>query len=293
MIVSIGEIVWDIIAQEKILGGAPLNVAYHLSCLDLDVHLISRIGTDDLSALTLQRIQELSLSVKGIQQDSALPTGQVVITIGPDNEPSFDIVAPAAWDAIEEPDPSCTPAAPFHLVFGTLAQRSVTSRSAIRSLWKKADIKFYDVNLRPPFTPAEIVLDSLSAADVVKLNDHELRTVAAWKNVPTGTVSEIAQSLFSSLSIQVLAVTQGNDGAFLVCRDGLFEHPGFSVHVADTVGAGDAFFASLIEGICQKRPWQHCLELANRRGALVASMSGATPVMKECSSATQMTVRAK
>ncbi len=279
MIVSIGEIVWDIFGAKKILGGAPLNVAYHLSCLKLDVHLISRIGTDDLAATTLQRIRDLSLSADGIQQDQKLPTGQVIVTVGPDNEPSFDIVAPAAWDAIEPPGPQNTPATPFHLVFGTLAQRSEKSKSAIRSLWEKADLTFYDVNLRPPFTPPETVLESLPAADVVKLNDHELHTVAAWNNLPAGTVRQTAQSLFSALSIKVLAVTLGNEGALLVCKDGLFEHPGYSVQVADTVGAGDAFFASLIEGIILKRSWQQCLEQANRRGSLVASKSGATPLM--------------
>ncbi len=281
MIVSIGEIVWDIFGAKQILGGAPLNVAYHLSCLNLDVHLISRIGTDDLTDITLQQIQELSLSTVGIQHDPKLPTGRVVVTMGPDNEPSFDIVAPAAWDAIEYPDQLSMPAPPFHLVFGTLAQRSEKSRSAIRSLWEKSDIIFYDVNLRPPFTPAQYVIDSLTAADVVKLNAHELRTVAQLKKLPSGTVRQRAQSLFSALSIKVLAVTMGNDGALLVCQDGVFEHPGFSVQVADTVGAGDAFFASLIEGIIQKRPWQQCLEQANRRGSIVASMTGATPLMKD------------
>lgn len=281
MIVSIGEIVWDIFGNKKILGGAPLNVAYHLSCLNHDVHLISKIGTDDLASVTLQRIQELSLPTEGIQQDPKLPTGQVVVTLGPDNEPSFDIVAPAAWDAIEHPAPQSMPATPFHLVYGTLAQRSEKSKSTIRSLWEKAAMTFYDVNLRPPFTPPEIVLESLPASDVVKLNDHELRTVAGWKNLPSGTVRELAQSLFSVLSIQVLAVTLGNNGALLICQDGLFEHPGFLVQVADTVGAGDAFFASLIEGIIQKRSWQQCLEQANRRGSIVASKAGATPLMDE------------
>ncbi len=277
MIVSIGEIVWDIFGDKKILGGAPLNVAYHLSSLNIDVHLISKVGPDDLAAITLQRIEELSLSTSGIQQDPDLPTGQVVVTMDSANEPSYDIVAPAAWDAISNTYEQNIPSKPFHLVFGTLAQRAETSRSTIRSLWQKADISFYDVNLRPPFTPTEIVMESLPAADVVKLNDDELRTVADWHGLPSGTIKELAQELFSTLSIQVLAVTLGNDGALLVCKDGIFEHPGFTVQVADTVGAGDAFFASLIEGITQKRPWQECLEQANRRGSLVASKSGATP----------------
>jgi len=101
MIVSIGEIVWDIITDKKLLGGAPLNVAYHLSSFGLEVRLIGRIGTDDLSDLTLQHIADIGLSVDDIQRDNELPTGRVMVTFGKNNEPSFDILAPAAWDAIE------------------------------------------------------------------------------------------------------------------------------------------------------------------------------------------------
>jgi fructokinase len=74
-------------------------------------------------------------------------------------------------------------------------------------------------------------------------------------------------------------VTEGAAGAWLVCSEGHFAHPGFSVEVADTVGAGDAFFATFIEGYLTKRPWDECLARANHRGAYVASQPGATPSM--------------
>lgn len=281
MIVSIGEIVWDIIADKKLLGGAPLNVAYHLSSFGLEVRLIGRIGTDDLSDLTLRHIAGIGLSVDSIQRDKELPTGRVVVTVGKNNEPAFDIVAPAAWDAIEA-DPFLRNAPqPFHLVFGTLAQRFAPSRRAVRALWDKADLLFYDVNLRPPFTPAEVVLDSLAAADVVKLNDDELQQVADWSGVADGPMAQRARNLCNRWQLLCLAVTRGPAGALLVTKDGIFEHGGFPVQVADTVGAGDAFFATLIEGIIRKRPWQECLARANKRGSYVAGRPGATPPMQD------------
>ncbi|MCK5192731.1 MAG: carbohydrate kinase, partial [Desulfobulbaceae bacterium] len=159
MIISVGEIVWDIFGNKQILGGAPLNVAYHLIQLGQQVKLVSRVGSDNLAASTLKQIIDIGLSADDIQQDDALPTGQVVVTVGENNEPSFDIIAPAAWDAIGKIN--IENKGPYHLVFGTLAQRSERTRETIRSLWTGADIKFYDVNLRPPFTPPELVLNSL------------------------------------------------------------------------------------------------------------------------------------
>ncbi len=280
MIISIGEIVWDIFNEKKILGGAPLNAAYHLSSLDMNVRLVSRIGRDKLSNLTLQSISAIGLSTEDVQIDDELPTGQVVVSLDRNNQPSFDIVAPAAWDAIDGAAIDNIAPGAFHLLFGTLAQRSEKSRRAIQSLWDMADIIFYDVNLRPPFTPVETVLASLQVADVVKLNDDELHKAASWSDINSGSLQEKAERFFRRWNLHSLAVTLGEKGALLICPDGAFSHPGFPAKVVDTVGSGDAFFAGLIEGIINKRPWQICLERANRRGAYVAGKAGATPPMK-------------
>ena len=283
MIISVGEIVWDIFGDKKVLGGAPLNVAYHLSKLGHDITLISRVGSDNLASDTLAKITDLGIPTHSIQQDDILPTGQVKVTLGNDNEPSFDIVAPAAWDAIDGSSLDWCKDKKYNLIFGSLAQRSAKSRATIRSLWNRAGTIFYDVNLRPPFTPTEVVVESLAAAHVVKLNDKELHTVADWLKVPPGNLQGRAQNLFSLYNWMALTVTLGESGAFVVSKDGLFEHPGFPVKVIDTVGAGDAFFAAFIDSVLNNRDWPACLDAANSRGAYVAGCQGATPSMDDFS----------
>ena len=281
MIVSIGEVVWDIFGDRKVLGGAPINVAYHLQSLNMDVKIITKIGQDALGKETKSRLQELGLSLDGVQEGD-LPTGEVNVTIGSDNEPHYDIVAPAAWDAIEvEEAEKVVGEQPFQLVFGTLAQRDERSRKAIRRLWDKAAIRLYDVNLRPPFTTKDIVIDSLNVADMVKVNGDELGIIASWHDFSTSNKKQAAQQLLIEYDAAVFVVTEGSLGAWLVTEDGYYEHPGVSVHVADTVGSGDAFFATLIEGYINNRAWPECLARANQRGAYVASQNGATPPMPE------------
>ena len=278
MILSVGEIVWDIFGSKQILGGAPLNVAYHLAQLGQQVQVISRVGSDELAATTLKQITDLGLSDENIQHDDTLPTGQVVVTIGDNNEPSFDIIEPAAWDNIALPSSLDRG---YHLVFGTLAQRSKKTRETIRSLWHNAATLFYDVNLRPPFTPPALVLNSLVAANVVKLNNNELKTVTDWLHLSTGDLKERAHALFCHYDLLALAVTLGDCGAFVVSKDGIFEHPGFPVAVADTVGAGDAFFAAFIDGVLSGKSWEAVINVANQRGAYVAGCQGATPPMDQ------------
>lgn len=282
MIFSIGEIVWDIFGDKKILGGAPLNVAYHLANLDRQAGLISRIGCDSLADLAIQQISDIGLDTRYIQHDSRLPTGRVIVTLSEQGQPAFDIIAPAAWDEIDSGlFPSAFTEKPYHLVFGSLAQRNSVSRAAIRSLWQNAELLFYDVNLRPPFTPKETVSPSLTVADVVKLNDTELDQVADWCGIAPGQPQKRAEDLFNRFDLLALVVTLGDKGAMLISTDGIYTHPGFPVQVTDTVGAGDAFFATLIDGIIDKLPWRLCLERANKRGSFVAGRRGATPSMSD------------
>ncbi len=290
-IISIGEVVWDIFGDKQVLGGAPVNVAYHLHSFGFPVQIITRVGSDPLGEQTREHIKGLGLLTNGIQEDEKLPTGQVIVSVDEKNEPHFDIVEPAAWDAIDAVEAAkIVGDKPYLFVFGTLAQRNKISKSAIRSLWEKAVCRFYDVNLRPPSTTKNLVLASLGAADIVKMNEKEIYVVAEWAEIQSKQKKEIAKDLVDRFDLQVVLVTEGEKGAWLMSRDGFFEHPGVTVAVDDTVGAGDAFFASFIESFILKRTWSECLARANHRGGYVASQSGATPSMKNYSYPDKLTI---
>ncbi len=278
LIVSIGEIVWDQFPEGSVLGGAPLNVAFHLQARGLPVLVASRIGADDLGRQTLARIKEIGLAIDAIQLDGAKPTGRVLVTVDSNNEPQFTIEKPAAWDHIHAVEVEKAVAGrPFHLVCGTLAQRDKESRQTIRRLWPQATTIFYDVNLRPPFTPMDHVRESLQAAQVVKVNSDELAALNEALVGTRGSEEEVAAALLAAFDLKLLAVTRGSAGALLVNPGECHSHPGFKVKVADTVGSGDAFFSGVIAGYLAGVDLPSCLEEANRLGAYVASRPGATP----------------
>lgn len=284
LVVSIGEIVWDQFAGTVVLGGAPLNVAYHLHAQGWPAMIISRVGRDELGRQTIDQIRKLGLPVQGIQQDPILPTGRVLVSLDARNQPHFDIAAPAAWDNIQlEETLSLVGDTRYHMVFGTLAQRNETSRQVIERLHDKALSRFYDVNLRPPHTPAEHVRRSLAVADVLKVNREELLTLNDWFMQQGGPEEDIADALLAAFDLSLLAVTDGANGARLITRNRSVSHAGFPVQAADPVGSGDAFFAALIIGYLSNLPLEVCLERANRAGAYVASQTGATPEYPECS----------
>jgi fructokinase len=277
LLVAIGEVVWDILPDRRVLGGAPVNVAYQLLGQGVAAGVITRVGADDLGDETLARLSHLGLPTGGVQRGPE-PTGTVRVTFPRPQEPHFEIITPAAWDGIE-PDPAFAYLAgrPFDLIFGTLAQRDERSRRTIRRLWQKAGQRFYDVNLRPPFTTRQLVLESLAVADLVKLNGEELAVVANWAGVAGPERNAVARRLMDRYNITVLVITEGAAGATLLTGEQSCHEPGRLVETVDPVGAGDAFFAALLAGYRRGSAWSESLARANLLGAYVAANPGATP----------------
>ena len=67
------------------------------------------------------------------------------------------------------------------LIYGSLAGRSPYNLDQLaRLLEVKGPLKFFDVNLRPPFADPKLVMELAKRADVLKLNDGEVGQLASW-----------------------------------------------------------------------------------------------------------------
>ena len=276
-VLCIGEVLWDSLPEGLFLGGAPFNVACHLRATGTPVAMVSRIGRDRLGDEVLRRAARYGVSTDLIQSDAELRTGFVRVDIDPSGNPSYEILAPAAWDAIETSDELLSRAKNARaIVFGTLAQRNAVSRETIRALWETDALIVFDVNLRAPFEDRTIVAESLQRADVVKLSAEELDRVAEWFTLQGDFAARI-RALAAKFSCDVVCVTRGSEGAALLHGDAFTEHPGYQVEVKDTVGAGDAFLAVLLAGLLSGATDAALLQHANMIGAYVTTQYGAVP----------------
>lgn len=275
--VCVGEILWDVFPDSRRLGGAPFNVACHLRTFGIEPYVVSRIGNDELGREIRSELLHREISVETLQMDPTLPTGVVDVRLDAMGRPSFTIHAPAAWDAITLEDRARTVAEQAHvIVFGTLAQRRDTSRSTIRRLLNTRAVKVLDVNVRPPYDFREVVVHSLHRANVVKVNETELETLASLFEID-GTPRDQCEELTRRFGLETVCVTRGELGAALWHNGNWYEHQGYRVNVIDTVGSGDAFLAGLIWGLLHRQEPSVALRYANAAGALVASRAGATP----------------
>ena len=276
-VLCVGEVLWDSLPEGLFLGGAPFNVAFHLRATGTPVAMVSRIGSDQLGDEVLRRAARYGVTTDLVQVDSELATGFVRVAIDPAGNPTYEILAPAAWDAIATSDALLRRAARARaIVFGTLAQRNATSRETIRRLWDTDALIVFDVNLRAPFEDREIVRESLHRANVVKLSAEELERVAEWFELG-GDFETSVRTLATEFNCDVVCVTRGSEGAALL-HDGIWsEHPGYPVEVKDTVGAGDAFLAVLLAGLLSGASDSALLQHANLIGAYVTTQYGAVP----------------
>jgi fructokinase len=238
-----GEALIDAFPDERVVAGAPVNLATHLVARGWSVALVSRLGRDADGRRIFDELARRGVDTSLLEWDDELPTGEVTVELSDDSH-DFVIHEPAAWDAI---------AGPAHAVradvlcFGTLAQRRERSRAALLRLLDASTgmVKLFDPNLRFPHVSQEAVAIGLRYADVVKLNEEEVSQVAELMSLKAEP-----QSFFEAAArLQWLCITNPS-GAELHARDGsIYPAAAPAVEIVDTVGAGDAFAAGLIDGL--------------------------------------------
>jgi fructokinase len=277
-ILCIGEILWDNLPSGAKPGGAPMNVALHLNRIGQNVAIASKVGNDEQGRRLITFLENTGLNTDLIQIDETLPTSEVLVHLDENNNATYEICEPVAWDNLILTDSLVKKAKESGLyIFGTLASRSSKTRETILSLLETDAVKLIDVNLRQPFDTREIVEKLILKSDIVKLNDEELGVFGQWYNKHKHDEKSLVKWFAEEFNSKMVCVTKGDKGALLYSDGEFFEHSGFTVDAVDTVGAGDAFLAGFVAALFEGKTNDKALEFACATGAFVASKSGATP----------------
>lgn len=277
-IICLGELLWDALPDGLFMGGAPLNVSLHLLELGEKSAVASRVGRDRLGEEIVRRLEARDADISLIQEDGQLETGFVEVILDTPGDPQYEIVQPVAWDHIELTDilRQRTKMA-WALLYGTLGQRSEVSRATTRALMDlEGPLKVFDMNLRFPHVDRSVIEYSLEAADMLKMNDEELKRLQEWFGL-SSEWEKAVEELSEKFSCGIVCLTRGSGGSALYMDGNYTEHKGYRVEVADTVGAGDAFLAAALHGLKREREPEEILSFANGTGAFVASRPGGTP----------------
>ncbi|MDQ6531014.1 carbohydrate kinase [Flavobacterium sp. LHD-85] len=273
-----GEVLWDVFANEKKIGGAPLNVALRMKTLGCDVAMISCVGNDEDGKAIKNQVKKLGLETDTIVVSEDFPTGLVNVTLNERGSATYEISYPSAWDKIELNDLAKTTVKSADvLIYGSLVCRDNVSRNALEQLLQYDVYKVFDVNLRKPHYTYGILNQLMQSADFIKFNDEELLEIAKAMNSPFESLEENMAFIEEKTKATAMCVTKGKHGALLLWEGKIYENNGYPIEVADTVGAGDSFLAALITSLLTEREPQYSIDFACAVGALVAESPGANP----------------
>ena len=280
-VVGLGEVLWDMLPDGRQIGGAPANFAFHAGQWGHRAYVVSAVGTDPLGEEALSLLQAKGLST--VIPHTPYPTGTVAVTLTEGGIPHYDICQGVAWDHI--PFTSAMEELATHtdaVCFGSRAQRSAESRSTIYRFVDtmpntEDTLKVFDINLRQTYYSAEVIEQSLTRCNIVKLNDEELPVVTRLFALRGGSAEAQCQALIRRFGLRRVSLTCGTLGSYVYGAGTASFVATPQVQVADTVGAGDSFTGSFVAALLNGQSVGQAHQLAVRVSAYVCSQHGAMP----------------
>ncbi len=293
----------DCLSFTKAAGGAPANTAVGLARQGVSTGFIGRVSNDSFGLWLRSILEAENIDVQGTIVDSQSQTRMAyVVTMANGDRKLAEFSRVACADSRLSPEdlkPSMFENASV-LHFGSISLISDTSSKATREAIKLARsnnmIISYDPNLRlalwsSPDVLRLTVLETLSLADIVKINEDELMFL-------TGSRTEAAaDKLRSENKITLLIITKDKHGAYFSHNQHSFDLPGFNVKLVEATGAGDGFNAGILSALLpyiknrpnrldalanlNKSDLQIIGTRANAIGALVCTRPGAIPALPD------------
>lgn len=279
-ILAYGELLWDVLPDQTILGGAPFNFAYRIHSLGEHGQFVSRLGRDQLGDNALANVKALGVNTALLQCDEKHPTGTVDVSFDENHMPDYVINADVAYDFIELTDELIAAAEQVDcLCFGTLIQRASRSRQTLHTLLQHSphSFKFLDINLRKDCHTRDTILWSLNQANTLKLNDDEVTLLGTILELDFDSITSFCALAVDNWNLDYCLVTCGEKGAYVHAADGTHAYePGYKIELADSLGSGDAFSAGFVHKILNGENAQSACRFGNVLGALTATKPGAT-----------------
>jgi fructokinase len=241
-------------------GGAPFNVAVGLARLGRPTSFLGRISADrfgrQLRAHLTDAGVDLSMAVAAVEATTLAVTnidaaGRAVY--------SFYANGTADWQWAESEVPQALPAGFRALYAGGLALRFGPGAAVLEGLMQRARrqgsaIIFVDPNVR---SGAGVSMSAerarverqLALAQVIKASEDDIALL-----YPGRDWREIAAD-WQRMTSGIVVITLGSDGASAVTPGGAeITVPAVAADIVDTVGAGDAFAAALLDGLIGEIP---------------------------------------
>lgn len=261
MFLCCGDALFDCFSDSGSLGefkitakaaGSPMNVAIGLARYGFETGYFAGISSDFLGQSLRQFLQSENVGTDLCPTiDAPMTLGFVTLNDG--GVPDYAFYANGAADRSIEVThlPKTLPGSVKALHFGsysTAVEPSGPTLLRLADQFGDARISVYDPNIRPTVVPdmkvwQRVITDFTKRSSMVKISREDIGLVYGEANIQ----SLVAD--WQSAGVAVCVVTDGEKGARAYLKDEVVDVPAVECSVVDTVGAGDAFQATLLAGI--------------------------------------------
>lgn len=261
MILVTGETIVDFIESgrsgdsrtyEAVIGGSPLNVATALARLGRPVAFFGAISTDRFGRDVVDRLVREGVDTSLVRRtDRSAPLAFASLDDVGVAQYTFMLAGSADLSLSVDDLPETLPATIDCIHFGSVAAAIEPSASAITTLVERFGddrVVSFDPNVRAAVIPDRASwltrFDALlPRVDVLKASAEDV----AWI-FGTDDIEAVART-WSRIGPKLAVVTAGAEGAVAAVRGEIVRMPAAPVDCIDTIGAGDAFQGTLLEGI--------------------------------------------
>lgn len=266
---------------EMFPSGSSANFAFAAARLGLKVALVSRVGEDELGQFMLTRLQQAGVDTSHILTTPNQYTSLSVCWADGKGKKYFYLYRfPGFSDPLNElsssdlEDEFLAQGRVMH--FSEACVREPAIRAQVFAIAERFRSKgghiLYCPNYRGVWRVGreEMITaqrQAVSLADFVALNQEEA-------DIISGESTDNVGSALRALGPSLVAVTNGDKGAYLFSDEGDAHIPAHTVPVIYDVGAGDTFQAGLVAGINWGMSHIDCARLGAAAAALRVSRSG-------------------
>lgn len=303
-VTAFGEILIDFTAQgysgegqmlyARNPGGAPANVVVAAAKLGARTAFIGKAGKDMHGEFLRSVLQKENVDTAGLVLDERYFTTLAFVEVSESGERTFSFARkPGADTRIQKEEMDVDVLDHTHIFHvGSLALTDQPARDAtfyaVKRAKNKGSIISYDPNYRASLwedeeTAKHHMRSLIPYVDLMKISDEETELLTGYRDV------EKAAEELRRQGVKIVAVTLGENGAYIYCREGGCRVPGFAAaRVEDTNGAGDSFWGGFLYKISvsekqtdelTRKDLEEYARFGNAVASLCVEKKGAIPAM--------------
>lgn len=267
------------IGFEQIPGGKGANQAVAMARLGADVHLIGRVGNDDIGIALINAMKEAHVNVENVLITQDVSTGIATITVDQNGDNSIIVVQGAnAMVSIEDIEKNAETICSAKILVTQLEIPLPAVEKAL-CIAKEAGV----LTVLNPAPATQLSDEMLRNVDMITPNETEIAILTGVSGTDEKSLLQAAGILIER-GVGSVVITLGAQGARYFSKEKQFHRKAFPTHSVDSTAAGDSFTGALCVALTEGKGIEEAMGFAAKVGAITVSRSGAQsslPMRKE------------